>query len=158
MRPTVKYPDELLKMKCQLVTEFGPKLNVILDEMAEMMKAENGIGLAANQAGYVLRAFIMIDQKGKLWEFINPELSDADGHIAINEGCLSAPGAFVQVARAQTITVKAFDRNGEPFTVICQDIEAVCVQHEYDHLEGIFYLEKTSRNQRRAALRALGIK
>lgn len=158
MRPTVKYPDQLLKMRCQEVTSFDSKLHVILDEMAQMMKAENGIGLAANQAGYLARMFVMIDQKGKLWEFINPEITDREGYIAINEGCLSAPGVFVQVNRSQTITVKAKNRNGEEFTVVCQDIEAVCVQHEMDHLDGIFYLDKTSRNQRRAALRTLGLK
>lgn len=158
MRPTVKYPDELLKMKCVPVEKFGVGLHEILNEMAEMMKAENGIGLAANQAGYLIRAFVMLDQKGKLWEFINPEITEREGMIMINEGCLSAPGAFVQVPRSQTVTVKAYDRNGDPFTVVCMDIEAVCVQHEYDHLEGIFYLEKTSRNQRRAALKLLGLK
>jgi peptide deformylase len=130
----------------------------MLDEMKELMKAENGIGLAANQTGHLLRAFVMIDQKGKLWEFVNPEIIDKDGTIQINEGCLSAPGVFVQVPRAQTITVKALDRNGQEFTVICQDVEAVCVQHEIDHLDGIFYLEKTSRNQRRLAMKQLGLK
>lgn len=163
---TIKYPDPILTTPCMPydfmnAENFFPKnyvLHQVLDEMAIHMKSENGIGLAANQVGIPYRIFVMLDQKGKLWEFINPELSEPEGHIAINEGCLSAPGAIVQVPRAQTITVKAQDRNGEFFTVICQDVEAVCVQHEYDHLQGIFYLEKTSRQQRRQALKALGLK
>jgi len=158
MSKVVKYPDELLKMKCTPVESFGEKLHTILDEMYQIMKAENGIGLAANQAGYAFRGFIMTDRKGKLWEFLNPKITEREGCTQINEGCLSAPGVFVQVPRAQTITVTAQDRNGEKFTVVCEDLEAVCVQHETDHLDGIFFLEKTSRNQRRHALKVLGLK
>lgn len=162
MLPIVKYPDPILSTPCSPV-EFGATtrtfdLEATLDEMIQIMRAENGIGLAANQIGLGVRMFIMLDQKLKLWEFINPEIVDREGHIQINEGCLSAPGAFVQVPRAQTVTVKAQNRKGEEFTVICEDVEAVCIQHEMDHLDGIFYLEKTSRNQRRAALRTLGLK
>lgn len=158
MRPTVKYPDDILKQRCFEVTTFDEKLHVILDEMAELMKAEKGLGLAANQAGYRVRAFVMVDQKGKVWEFINPQITEKEGFIQINEGCLSAPGVFVQVPRAQTVTIKAQDRSGQEFTVVCQDVEAVCAQHEIDHLDGIFYLEKTSRNQRRLAMKQLGLK
>lgn len=159
MLHTVKYPDPILTTPCQpYLFMMNFNLHGLLDEMAKHMEAENGIGLAANQVNVPYRIFIMKDNKGKLWEFINPEILDRDGHIAINEGCLSAPGAIVQVPRSQTVTVRAKDRNGEEFTVICQDIEAVCAQHEIDHLDGIFYLDKTSRNQRRAALRALGLK
>jgi peptide deformylase len=158
MRPTVKYPDDILKQPCFEVITFDEKLHAILDEMAELMKAEKGLGLAANQAGYRVRAFVMVDQKGKVWEFVNPEITEKEGFIQINEGCLSAPGVFVQVPRAQTVTIKAQDRSGQEFTVVCQDVEAVCAQHEIDHLDGIFYLEKTSRNQRRLAMKQLGLK
>ena len=154
-----KYPDPILTKVTSKVILFDKFFHDILDEMSKVMKKENGIGLAANQVGMSLRFFVMQDTKGKFWEFINPEILDRDGHIAdFNEGCLSAPGVFVQIPRAQNITVKAQDRNGQEFTVVCQDIEAVCVQHEVDHLDGIFFLEKTSRNQRRAAFRTLGLK
>lgn len=160
MLPTVKYPDPILTTPCRRVNpdDFGPDLNKLLDDMAETMKAENGIGLAANQVGVPRRVFIMLDQKGKLWEFVNPRITEREGFQQINEGCLSAPGAFVSVPRAASITVVAQDRNREEFTVVCYEIEAVCVQHEIDHLDGIFYLEKTTRNQRRAALKTLGLK
>lgn len=161
MRPIVRFPDPVLTTKCEPVdpSEFEdgniPKL---LEDMAEAMRSENGIGLAANQVGVGKRIFVMLDSKGKLWEFINPEILDRDGVIAINEGCLSAPGAFVQLPRAQTVTVKALDRNGEEFTVMCQDLESVCVQHEIDHLDGVFFIEKAPRQQRRHALKVLGLK
>lgn len=158
MQPTVKYPDDLLKTRCQEVTSFDEKLHTVLDEMAQIMRSENGIGLAANQAGYLARAFIMLDNKGKLWEFINPRIVESEGFQQINEGCLSAPGVFVSVPRAASVTVVAQNRNGEEFKVVCFEIEAVCIQHELDHLDGIFYLEKTTRNQRRAALKTLGLK
>lgn len=161
MLKTVRYPDPVLKTKCQPYSFMDQEnfvLHQVLDEMALHMKAENGMGLAANQVGFGYRFFVMLDQKGNLWEFVNPEIVDRDGTIQINEGCLSAPGVFVQVHRSQTVTVRAYTRNGEEFNVICQDIEAVCVQHELDHLDGVFYLDKTSRNQRRAALRSLGLK
>lgn len=162
MLVTVRYPDPILSTKCAPfafpTSEPEKKLFVLLDEMAAHMKAENGIGLAANQVGQPFRIFIMQDQKGKIWEFINPEIVEREGHYTIEEGCLSAPGVTVQVPRSQTVMVKALNRNGEEFKVVCQDVEAVCVQHEIDHLDGIFFLEKTSRNQRRAALRTLGLK
>lgn len=158
MLHTVKYPDPILTNKCAPVVTFDKALHDLIEEMIPHMKAEEGIGLAANQVGHAIRLFIMQDQKGKIWEFVNPEITERDGSIALNEGCLSAPGAIVQVPRSQTIMVKAFNRQGEEFKVVCQDIEAVCIQHEIDHLDGIFFLEKTSRNQRRAALRSLGLK
>lgn len=159
MLHTVKYPDPILTTPCQpYLFMMNFNLAGLLDEMAKHMEAEKGIGLAANQVNVPYRIFIMLDQKGKLWEFINPRITERDGFQQINEGCLSAPGAFVSVPRAQNVTVVAQDRNGEEFTVVCYDIEAVCVQHELDHLDGVFYLDKTSRNQRRAALRTLGLK
>lgn len=154
-----KYPDPILATKCDPWTSPSfADLHATLNAMFEVMETEKGIGLAANQVGINARIFIMKDQKGKLWEFINPEIVERDGGQQINEGCLSAPGVFVQVPRSQSVTVKAQDRNGEEFRVVCQDIEAVCVQHELDHLDGVFFLSKTSRNQRRAALKTLGLK
>lgn len=158
MLPIVKYPNSILTTPCQPVDKFDLELHTLLDQMAETMKVEKGIGLAANQVGYPWRMFIIQDQKGKIWEFVNPRITETDGMLLFNEGCLSAKNTYVQVTRAQQVTVVAQDRNGEEFTTVCYDIEAVCVQHELDHLDGIFFLDKTSRNQRRAALRSLGLK
>lgn len=160
MLPIVKYPNPILTTPCALVEAFDDSLHEILDRMPETMKAHQGAGLAANQIGVAKRFFIMLDNKGAIREFINPEILDRSAeNMLINEGCLSAPGAIVQVpTRSQCITVRAKDRHGNEFAVVCEDFEAVCVQHEIDHLDGIFYLDKTSRNQRRAALRDLGLK
>ncbi len=158
---TVKYPDPILTTPCpefKFGTMSDADLFHILDEMAAHMKAEKGIGLAANQVGHSIRVFVMLDAKQKIWEFINPTIIERSGGVQLNEGCLSAPGVVVQVPRFQTVTVKAYDRTGAEFTVVCEDLEAVCVQHELDHLDGVFFLEKTSRNQRRAALKSLGLK
>jgi len=152
------YPDELLKQKCNSVTSFGPELHKILDEMLSTMKEANGIGLSANQVGYLMCMFIMLDKTGKVWEFINPQLIDKDGLQYLNEGCLSAPGVFVQIQRSDNITVKAQDRFGIEFTISTDGLEAVCIQHEMDHLNGEFFLDKTNRQQRRAALSKLGIR
>jgi len=151
----VKYPNDILGVKCELVTEFTPEFHQILDDMHQIMVDNNGIGLAANQIGISKRFFVMKDMKGKLWDFINPKIVSTDGSFAINEGCLSAPGVNLIIPRFQYVTVEAQDRHGEPFKIGAQDIEAVCIQHEYDHLEGVFFLEKVSRQQRRAALRSM---
>lgn len=156
----VKYPNPVLKQTCEPVTEFSSELHAQLDEMLPLMKANNGMGLAANQVGITKRFFIMLDKKGQLHEFINPVLVEGEpvAGAQINEGCLSAPGVFVQVPRLSVVTVRAQNRHGEEFTVVAEGVEAVCVQHELDHLNGEFFLEKTSRNQRRLALRQLGLK
>jgi peptide deformylase len=153
----VLYPDEILSKVCEEVTEFNEELHKTLDAMRDIMTKNNGIGLAANQVGIQKRFFIMQDKKGKIWDFINPRILEQDGLIQINEGCLSAPGAIVQPVRAQNVTVEAQDRDGNKFTIVAEDIEAVCIQHETDHLNGIFFLSKVNRQQRRAALKKLGL-
>ena len=158
MLHTVKYPNSILTTKCQPVDKFDSELHTLLDQMVQHMRIENGIGLAANQVVYPWRVFIMLDNKGLVVEFINPRIIEKEGFQQINEGCLSAPGAFVSVPRSQNVTVVAQDRHGEEFTIVAYDLEAVCIQHEIDHLDGIFFIDKTSRNQRRAALRTLGLK
>lgn len=154
----VKYPNEILKKVCEKVVEFNKELSDNLDQMREIMKANKGIGLAANQVGISQRFFIVQDKYGQIFDFINPEIIEREGHMQINEGCLSAPGVLVQVPRSQTITIKAHRRDGEEFTMVAYDVEAICIQHELDHLDGIFYLEKVNRQQRRAALKTLGLK
>lgn len=151
----VYYPDQILKTPCEPVTEFNEELHAQLDQMREIMKANNGIGLAANQVGISKRFFIMQDKNGKIWDFVNPKITDEEGLIQINEGCLSAPGVHVQPVRAETITVHAQDRNGEAFTIIAEAVEAVCIQHENDHINGVFFFDKVPRQQRRHAEKQL---
>lgn len=154
----LKYPDPTLTTPCHPVTEFGDVLRAELDIARQLMQAEKGMGLAANQIGILKRWFIMKDHKGRVWEFVNPEIVEREETCYMPEGCLSAPGVSVQVSRSRTVTVKAQDRNGEEFTIYCEDYEAICIQHEIDHLDGKFFLDTVSRQVRRRAYAQLGIK
>lgn len=154
----LKYPDPALTTICSPVTEFGDALRDELNTARQLMQAEKGMGLAANQIGILKRWFIMKDHKGKIWEFVNPEIIESEQACFMPEGCLSAPGVSAQVNRSRCVTVKAQDRNGEEFSVFCEDYEAICIQHEIDHLNGEFFLDKVSRQIRRRAYAQLGIK
>lgn len=154
----LKFPHPILRTKTDLITEFDEDLHTALDAMKLTMIANRGIGLAANQVGITKRFFIMQDNRGNIVEFINPEILESEGSQYLNEGCLSGPGAIVQIPRAKQVTVRAKDRNGEEFTVVCFDLEAVCVQHEIDHLNGDFFIDKAPRQQRKASYKILRLK
>ena len=162
MRKIVKYPNPILVTKTKEVQAFDEALHSLLDEMCQIMEQANGIGLAANQVSESLSVFIMKSQtvlgRGEIIEFINPKILDWNGHYQIDEGCLSAPGIYLRIHRFKEIDVQYQDRCGNIKQGILTDIEAICFQHELDHLNGIFFIEKASRNERRAALKTLGLK
>lgn len=153
----VYYPDPGLFKPCEQVVEYSPQLHELLDSMKTIMEQNRGIGLSANQVGANKRVFIMQEQSSKkVVEFINPIITEqAEMGLIEAEGCLSAPGVAVQLPRAKQVTVEAFNRTGEAFTVSLEGIEAVCAQHEVDHLNGIFFLDKAPRQQRRFGYRQL---
>lgn len=159
----LKYPNPSLKRICQEVNfespnidlEYNSSINEILDQMKQVMLENNGMGLAANQVGLNYRIFIMKDLKNNIWEFINPSIIFKDDIQYLKEGCLSAPGVYIELPRAKHVTVKALNRNKEEFIVSAVDLEAVCIQHEIDHLDGIFYLDKLSRQQKRFYLKQI---
>ena len=156
-----KYPDEMLKMVCyQEVKSFDSEIHQILDEMAKTMLEGNGIGLAANQVGYALRMFVMLDKEtGEVIDVINPKVTHWTDDMKIaNEGCLSAPGLFLNIARHRWIRVEFQDRNGEDCVAELDGIEAACFQHELDHLNGIFFLDKGNRQDRRKAAKILKLR
>lgn len=139
----VYYPHPALTTKTDLVVEFNEDLHLILDQMKEKMIQAKGVGLSANQLGYNLRAFIVSDKKGKVWEFINSEITELDGVANIYEGCLSSPNVYEKVlTRANSVTIKAFDRNNQEFTIMSEGLEAVALQHETDHGLGLFWFDK----------------
>lgn len=165
MRKLVKYPDPILLQKTTEVTVFDSNLHSLLDDMKQIMSEEKGMGLAANQVGESLSIFLMRDQsafKGKepeVIEFINPKaLNKSEEQQFLNEGCLSATGIYLQIQRHETVHLQYQDRNGNIKEGVVTGVEAVCVQHEMDHLEGIFYFDLVSRPQRKAALKKLGLK
>jgi len=140
----LEYPDPRLKKVASPVSAFTPEIEKLVRDMAETMYAAPGVGLAATQVD-VHRRIIVIDisdTKDDLRVFINPELTAAEGEAECEEGCLSVPGYYDKVTRAERITVRAFDERGQPFTLDAEGLLAVCIQHEMDHLEGKVFVEK----------------
>lgn len=119
------------------------------------MNLHNGLGLAANQIGSNLSVFIIKDNKKNIIEFINPKIIKSYGEIILNEGCLSAPGIVLQVKRSEFVEVEYQDLLGESKSIIAEGMEARCLLHEYDHLQGKFYFELVNRATRKAAISKL---
>lgn len=159
----VYYPNAILSVKTQEVTVFDENLHSLLDEMKSVMLAEKGIGLANPQIGGNSAIFVMssntpFKKNNEIYEFINPKiLEKSKGYIQISEGCLSAPGVFLMIPRHEEIHVQYQDRYGNIKQAILMGIESICFQHELDHLNGVFFIDRASRNERRAALKILGI-
>jgi peptide deformylase len=153
----LEYPDPRLKKVASPVSAFTPEIEKLVRDMAETMYAAPGVGLAATQVD-VHRRIIVIDisdTKDDLRVFINPELTAAEGEAECEEGCLSVPGYYDKVTRAERITVRAFDERGQPFTLDAEGLLAVCIQHEMDHLEGKVFVEKLSPLKRARLLAKL---
>lgn len=141
------YPDERLHTVAKPVSEVNDDVRKLVDDMAETMYAAPGIGLAATQVN-VHKQVIVIDiseAKNDLLVLINPEIVTTDGSAEREEGCLSVPGIYETVVRAERIRVRARDREGKPFTLDADGLLAVCIQHEMDHLKGKVFVEYLSR-------------
>jgi peptide deformylase len=146
LRNLVIEGDPLLRKKSRPVDEITPRIIKLLDDMADTMYFENrGIGIAAPQVGVLRRVFVVDvgDEHGKI-EFINPEILETAGSQTDNEGCLSVPGKTCPVTRAEYVKVKALDRDGNEFTIEGEGLLARCILHEYDHLEGILFIDKSA--------------
>ena len=133
--------ENLLRRVSRPVTEFDARLAVLLDDMRETLKAQNGAGLAAPQIG-ILRRAVLCDLDGKIVEMMNPVITAAKGEEDDVEGCLSVPGKRGRVVRPAALTVTAQDRHGKPFKVKVKGYAARVVCHEVDHLDGILYTDK----------------
>jgi len=148
----VTFPHPSLLKKASKVTVFGPEIKLLLDKMYETMKLSGGIGLAANQVELPFSMFVMDGPDGPLY-FVNPKIVWKSKAMAqIREGCLSAPGEAVVIARAAIIKIEFQDETGEKKMKIFNDIYSICAQHETDHLDGKAFLEhhsltKVQRNQ-----------
>ena len=145
----LEFPDPRLRTKARAVDAAEvatPEFQTRLDDMFETMYAAPGIGLAASQVDDH-RRFMVIDiseEKDQPLVFINPEIVQADGHQVYQEGCLSVPGIFADVTRANEITVKAIGRDGQAFELTTDGLLAICIQHEMDHLEGKVFIDYLS--------------
>ena len=148
------YPDARLHTVAKPVKTVDERIRKLIDDMAETMYAAPGIGLAATQVN-VHERIVVIDiseTHDALRVFINPELVAQSGR---EEGCLSVPGVFDKVTRAERVTVRALDRDGKPFELEADGLLAVCIQHEMDHLMGkvfVDYLSGLKRNRIKARL------
>jgi peptide deformylase len=143
----LQYPDERLHKIAKKVAQVDETTRKLVRSMAETMYAAPGVGLAATQVD-VHERIIVIDiseTRDQLKVFINPELIASSGTSDCEEGCLSVPGIYEKVSRAEKITVRALDEKGEPFTAKAEGLLAVCIQHEMDHLIGKVFVEYLSQ-------------
>lgn len=144
--PILQYPDERLHKVAKKVGEITASTRKLISDMAETMYAAPGIGLAATQVD-VHQQIIVIDVSeahDDLLVLINPQLVASSGESKCEEGCLSVPGIYDKVERAERVTVRALNAKGDEFTLEAEGLLAVCVQHEMDHLQGKVFVEHLS--------------
>ena len=136
-----KMGEPVLKEICAPVERIDKKLKHLLDDMAETMYAKEGVGIAAPQVGVPIRVAVIDIDKKKKYELINPVIVEREGSIVDQEGCLSFPGMFGDVERAEKVRVEYTNRYGKKRVVDAEGLLARCLQHEIDHLDGKLFIE-----------------
>jgi peptide deformylase len=146
VRTILEYPDPRLRTRAQPVSKFGPELGQLADDLLETMYAAPGIGLAATQIDVHQRVIVIdiSEERNEPLVLVNPEILHREGATLVEEGCLSVPEIFEEVERATRVRLRAQDRDGETFERDCDELLAVCVQHELDHLEGKLFVDYLS--------------
>jgi peptide deformylase len=156
----LEYPDPRLRLRAKPIEQVDAKVRTLIADMFETMYDAPGIGLAATQVD-VQRRVIVVDvseNRDEPYAFINPQLELLGGRIETEEGCLSVPGFYEPVTRADHIRVAALDRDGAPIEIEAHGLLAVCIQHECDHLDGklfVDYLSSLKRNRIRKKVEKL---
>ena len=151
IRNVLTSEDPGLYKNCRPVTDFGNRLHTLLDDMADTLAKQNGVGLAAPQVGILRRAVIVLEtnvseeEDEYIIELINPEILESSGEQFGTEGCLSVPGRYGLVSRPMYVKVRAQDRNGEWFEVEGTGLTARCFCHEIDHLNGVVFTSRCER-------------
>jgi peptide deformylase len=153
----LQFPDPRLRTVARPVTTVDDRIRTLIADLFETMYAAPGIGLAATQCDVHQRVIVLdvSDAGDQPLALINPEILSRDGIERMDEGCLSVPGVFEEVERADRIQVRALDRDGKPFELEAQGLLAVCIQHEIDHLDGklfVDYLSDLKRTRIRSKL------
>lgn len=145
--PILQYPDERLHIVAAPVAEINERIRTLVRDMFETMYEAHGIGLAATQVDVHERVVVMdlSEDRSEPRVFINPIITHKDGVTTYEEGCLSVPGIYDTVTRAERVTVEAYDENGEKFVLEADGLLAICVQHELDHLMGKVFVEHLSQ-------------
>jgi peptide deformylase len=142
----LRFPDERLRTVAKEVIDINDETREIVSDMMATMYDENGIGLAATQVNIHQRIVVIdVSEEGnEPLVLINPEIIKKDGKKISEEGCLSVPNSYAKVDRAETVTVKAFDENGNEYEKDAEGLFAVCIQHELDHLKGVLFIDYLS--------------
>ncbi len=153
----LNYPDPRLHTVAKPVQEVNATISRLIDDMRDTMYAAPGIGLAATQVNQHIQLILVDTSKDQndLQVFINPKITHKDGLQEYEEGCLSVPGVFESVTRAEKITVEALDKQGKKIKLIAEGLLSVCIQHEMDHLLGkvfVEYLSPLKRNRIKAKM------
>jgi len=145
--PILHYPDERLHTVAEPVGVVTDAIRTLVRDLAETMYAAPGIGLAATQVDVHKRVIIVdvSESRNELVVLIDPEITSQSGTAEFEEGCLSVPGIYDRVQRAERVTVRALDREGLPLELEAEGLLAVCIQHEMDHLQGRVFVEYLSR-------------
>ncbi len=145
------FPDDRLRTVAKPVEQVTPEIQKLVDDMIETMYDEEGIGLAATQVDVHQRVVVIdiSETRDQPMVLINPEILEKRGQDGIEEGCLSVPGARALVPRAAEVTVKALDRDGKEYTFEADELLAICVQHELDHLQGKLFVDYLSPLKRK---------
>lgn len=153
----LRYPDPRLHKVAAKVERVDGGIRKLIKDMAETVYAAPGVGLAATQVDVHKRVIVidLSETRDQLRVFINPELLAASGEADCEEGCLSVPGVYEKVRRAERITVRALDADGKSFALEAEGLLAACIQHEMDHLEGKVFVEYLSRLKQRRILARL---
>lgn len=142
IRKIVKEGDAVLGKKCRPVEKFDERFQQLIDDMIDTLRDAGGVGLAAPQVGILRRVFIMIlEENGDAIVAVNPEIVKTAGKVRDVEGCLSVPNKWGYVTRPKTVTLRAQNRNGEPYELKLRELGARCACHENDHLNGHLFTE-----------------
>ena len=153
LREIITLPHPTLRRKARKVTDFGPELQAVVDDMVETMRQAPGVGLAAPQVNVPLRIIVVEfgseeDEEApkKLYTVLNPEITRPSPETVLGtEGCLSVPGIVGEVERVEALTVKGLSRRGQPITIKAKGWLARIFQHEIDHLDGIVFVDRATR-------------
>ena len=152
---TTEHDEEALRKHSRPVTVFNERIHKMLDDMIETLKESGGVGLAAPQVGILRRMVVIEREDGSILELINPEIIATEGEQTGPEGCLSLPGVWGEVTRPMTVTVRAVDRNGEPFEETASGLIGRCSMHECEHLDGILFTDRADHIMTQEELDAL---